>query len=53
MKKKKHLIKLQCQVCKKDNYFTYKSKGAKEKKLEMQKFCKWCKKHTKHKEKKL
>jgi len=53
MKKKRNLKKIQCSVCKKDNYFIYKSKAAKEKKLEMNKFCKHCRKHTLHKEKKV
>jgi large subunit ribosomal protein L33 len=47
---KKPFTKLQCSVCKRINYFTKKSKKAAEKKLEMKKFCKWCRKHTLHKE---
>ena len=50
MATKKPFIKLQCQECKKINYFTNKSKGIAEKKLELKKFCKWCRKHTLHKE---
>jgi len=50
MAKKKPFIKLQCEVCKRINYFTHKSKKAAEGKLELKKFCKWCKKHTVHKE---
>jgi len=48
--KKKPFTKLQCQECKRINYFTRKSKEAMEKKLELKKFCKWCRKHTAHKE---
>jgi len=48
-KKKKPLIKLQCQECKRINYFTNKSRGLEEK-LELKKFCKFCRKHTIHKE---
>ena len=48
-KKKKGFIKLQCQECKKVNYFVSKSKGV-EGKLKLKKFCKWCRKHTEHKE---
>jgi len=48
--KTKPFIKLQCQVCKKINYFTKKSKDLGEAKLELKKFCKWCRKHTIHKE---
>jgi len=49
-KKKKPFTKLQCSVCKKINYFTRKSKGMAEEKLELKKFCKWCRRHTLHKE---
>lgn len=53
--KKKPLIKLQCSECKQINYYTRKSKGKSatkggEKKLELKKFCKRCRKHTLHKE---
>jgi len=48
--KRKPFIKLQCVVCKRINYFTHKSKKVAEKKLELKKFCKWCRKHTAHKE---
>jgi len=47
--KKKPFIKLQCQECKRINYFTNKPKLM-EKKLELKKYCKWCRKHTLHKE---
>jgi len=51
-KKKKSFIKLQCKDCKEINYFTKKSKimESEGKKLELKKFCKWCRKHTVHKE---
>ena len=53
--KKKLFIKLQCLECKEINYYTRKSKGKTsgkggEKKLELKKFCKVCRKHTPHKE---
>ncbi|HJN62433.1 MAG TPA: 50S ribosomal protein L33 [Candidatus Parcubacteria bacterium] len=47
---KKPFVKLQCQTCKKVNYFTKKSKGLVEKKLELKKFCRFCRKSTPHKE---
>jgi len=52
-KKKKKLIKLQCQECKRVNYYTKKSQRSTDlqKKLSLKKFCKWCQKHTLHKEK--
>ncbi|KPJ55013.1 50S ribosomal protein L33 [Parcubacteria bacterium DG_72] len=48
-KKKKPFLKLQCKECKEINYFTQKPKTM-EDKLELKKFCKWCRKHTAHKE---
>ncbi len=48
--KKKPFIKLQCQECKRFNYFTQKSKKMVEEKLKLKKFCKWCRKHIIHKE---
>jgi large subunit ribosomal protein L33 len=50
MAKKKAFVKLQCETCKRVNYFTHKSKKAEEKKLTLKKFCNWCRKHTPHKE---
>ncbi|MDO8424864.1 MAG: 50S ribosomal protein L33 [bacterium] len=47
---KKPFVKLQCSACKRINYYTHKSKGAVEKKLELKKFCKFCRKSTTHKE---
>ncbi|MDO8486405.1 MAG: 50S ribosomal protein L33 [Candidatus Staskawiczbacteria bacterium] len=52
MAAKKPFLKVQCTVCKNVNYFTKKSKLTVEKKLELSKFCKFCKKHTPHKESK-
>jgi len=52
MATKKPFVKLQCTVCKRINYYVKKSRGKSqtEKKLELKKFCKWCRKHTPHKE---
>jgi large subunit ribosomal protein L33 len=44
------LIKLACQSCKRLNYWTRKNKKKVERKIELEKFCKHCKKKTKHKE---
>jgi len=49
-KKKPQLIKLQCTECKRINYYKRKSKKGGKKKLELKKYCKFCKKHTIHKE---
>ncbi len=45
-----NLIKLECTVCKRVNYFSHKNKKTLKNRLEMKKHCKWCKKHTLHKE---
>jgi len=45
-----NLIKFQCGECKRINYYSRKNKKTIQKKLELKKFCKWCKKHTPHKE---
>ncbi|MDD3399445.1 MAG: 50S ribosomal protein L33 [Candidatus Paceibacterota bacterium] len=49
MAKRKAYTKLQCQECKQINYNSHKSKNLEEK-LELKKFCRFCKKHTPHKE---
>lgn len=50
-KRKKAYAKLECQECKRVNYYTHLSKMPERKdKLELKKFCKWCRKHTLHKE---
>ena len=45
-----NLIKFECTVCKKINYFSTKNKKKLKARLEVKKFCKLCKKHTMHKE---
>ena len=46
---KKNLIRMRCTECHRANYYWWRKKGV-EKKLELRKFCKWCQKHTLHKE---
>jgi len=48
-----NLIRLKCGTCKRINYYTRKNKKLVERKLEYNKFCAWCRKHTKHKENKI
>ncbi|MDO8557774.1 MAG: 50S ribosomal protein L33 [bacterium] len=48
-----NLLKLKCQKCKRSNYYSSKNKKKVERKLALKKFCKWCKKHTEHKEVKI
>ncbi len=45
-----NLIKFQCAKCNRINYWSRKNKKKIQHKLELKKFCKWCKKHTPHKE---
>jgi len=45
-----NLIKLECTECKRTNYYSQKNKKIIKERLELNKYCKFCKKHTKHKE---
>lgn len=47
------LFRLKCSVCKNANYYTKKNKKLVVKKIELLKYCKHCRKKTKHKEAKL
>ena len=52
----RELIKLACTGCVtpgKSSYFQTKNKKAKSEKLVTKKYCKFCKKHTEHKESKV
>lgn len=42
------LIKLQCSKCKRVNYWSEKNKKTVTTKVELNKFCKWCRASTKH-----
>ncbi|HAO92736.1 MAG: 50S ribosomal protein L33 [Deltaproteobacteria bacterium GWB2_55_19] len=44
------IITLACTDCKRRNYSTTKNKKTIPDRLEIKKFCKFCKKHTVHKE---
>lgn len=46
------LIRLRCTTCKHVNYTTRKNKKLVERKIELKKFCDWCRKQTIHKESK-
>lgn len=43
-------ITLACEECKNRNYNTMKNKKNTTERLELSKYCKFCKKHTNHKE---
>jgi len=45
-----NMIKLECTECKHVNYFSRKNKKTLKERLQMKKHCKFCKKHTNHKE---
>lgn len=45
-----NLIKLQCTVCKHINYHSLRNKKKLKNKIELTKYCKFCKKHQLHKE---
>ncbi len=49
-KAKENLVKLRCVECKNINYYTNRNKKKIKEKLELKKFCKFCRKHTTHKE---
>ncbi|MDP8261253.1 MAG: 50S ribosomal protein L33 [Candidatus Kappaea frigidicola] len=48
----RELITLVCTECKQRNYNTTKNKKLQKDKLEVKKYCRFCKKHTLHKESK-
>ncbi len=43
-------VTMACQECKRRNYQTNKSRRNTPDRIELQKFCRWCGKHTAHKE---
>ncbi len=43
-------ITLQCSACKQRNYNSTRNKKLKTERLEVNKYCKFCRKHTLHKE---
>jgi large subunit ribosomal protein L33 len=47
------LIHLECEACKRRNYTTSKNKKNVQGKLEIKKYCKFCRKHVPHKETKV
>ncbi|MFL5815523.1 MAG: 50S ribosomal protein L33 [Bdellovibrionia bacterium] len=44
------IVSLDCTECKRRNYSTTKNKQKTTDKLEFKKFCKFCRKHTNHRE---
>jgi large subunit ribosomal protein L33 len=46
----REIITLACTECKRRNYTTTKNKRKHQDRLELRKYCKWCRKHTLHRE---
>ncbi len=46
----RQMVTLACAECKRRNYATNKNKRNDPNRIELKKYCKWCKKHTLHKE---
>ncbi|MCK8816222.1 50S ribosomal protein L33 [Natroniella sulfidigena] len=46
----REIITLACTECKQRNYSTTKNKNNQRERLELKKYCKFCQKHTVHKE---
>ena len=45
-----NLIKFECTECRQIGYHSTKNKKTLKDRLELSKYCKWCRKHTDHKE---
>ena len=50
--KMRDLVRLVCEECKEENYYTDKNKRLNPERIEFKKYCPRCRKHTIHKEKK-
>ena len=48
----REIITLACQDCHRRNYSTRKNRRTTPDRLELKKYCGWCRKHTAHKEEK-
>lgn len=44
------LVRMKCTECSNINYYTNRNKKKLKEKLELKKYCKFCRKHTVHKE---
>ena len=51
-KKMRDLVRLICEECKEENYYTDKNKRLNPERIEFKKYCPRCREHTIHKEKK-
>ena len=48
----REIITMACQTCKRRNYSTTKNRRKSSERLELNKYCRFCRKHTAHKESK-
>ncbi|MDA2939003.1 50S ribosomal protein L33 [Acidobacteria bacterium AH-259-A15] len=46
----REIISFQCTECKRKNYSSTKNRTNQSGRLELKKYCKWCRHHTVHKE---
>jgi len=46
----REIVTLRCEECKRRNYSTTRNKKTQQEKLQVNKYCKFCRKHTAHKE---
>lgn len=46
----REIITLACAACQRRNYTTTKNKRTHPDRLELRKYCRWCRKHTLHRE---
>ncbi len=46
----REILTLACNECKRRNYSTTKNKRNTPDRLELSKYCRWCRKHTAHRE---
>ncbi|OQA92806.1 MAG: 50S ribosomal protein L33 [Elusimicrobia bacterium ADurb.Bin231] len=46
----REIVILSCQKCKQKNYTVRKNKKTMTEKIELEKYCRFCREHTKHKE---
>jgi large subunit ribosomal protein L33 len=44
------IITLACETCKRRNYVTRKNKVNDRERIELRKYCRWCRGHTTHRE---
>jgi len=47
---RENIAKLKCSICKNITYYSKRNKKKVKEKLELKKYCKFCRKHTLHKE---